>query len=114
MIQPELKSIDCPDLEYGKEPPDPEECSVFIEVEIGPKGQEGAEIFSFEAVTPKSLIGKTERRWGRGLLIMDNFSWSGVEKPLQKLLMHCARQTWEETAKELAKELAWEFENYKP
>lgn len=113
MIQPEMKSILCHDLEYGKEPPDSEDCSVFIEVEIGPNGQEGADIFSFEVVTPKFLTGKTERRWGRGLLIMDTFSWSGVEKALQKLLMHCARQTWEETAKEIAKELAWEFENYK-
>jgi hypothetical protein len=30
MIQPEIKSILCHDLEYGKEPPDSEDCSVFI------------------------------------------------------------------------------------
>jgi hypothetical protein len=113
MIQPEMKSVLCHNLEYGMEPPDSEDCSLFIEVQIGPKGQKGADIFSFEAVTPKSLIGKTERRWGRGLLILDTFSWSGVEKALEKLLMHCARQTWEETAKEIAKELDWEFDNYK-
>jgi hypothetical protein len=113
MIQPEMKSILCPDLEYGKEPPDSDDCSVFIEVEIGPKGREGAEIFSFEVVTPKFLIGKTGTRWGRGYLIMDSFSWVGVEKAIQKLLSHCARQTWQETAIEIAKELDWEFENYR-
>jgi len=113
MIQPEIKSILCHDLEYGKEPPDSEDCSVFIEVSIGPKGQEGADIFSFEVVTPRFLMKKTETHWGRGYLIVDSFSWSGVEKAVQKLLSHCLRQTWQETAMEIAKDLHWEFENYK-
>jgi hypothetical protein len=113
MVQPEMKSILCHDLEYGKEPPDSDNCSVFIEVEIGPKGQEGTDIFSFEAVTPQYLIGKTETRWGRGYLIMDSFSWPGVEKAVQKLLSHCARQTWHETATEIARDLHWEFDNYR-
>jgi len=46
MIQPEIKNILCHNLEYGKEHPDSEDGSVFIEVEIGPEGQEGADFFS--------------------------------------------------------------------
>jgi hypothetical protein len=113
MIQPEIKSILSHDLEYGKEPPDSDDSSVFIEVEIGPKEQEGADIFSFEVVTPKFLMRKTETHWGRGYLIVESFSWSVVEKAVQKLLSHCARQTWHETATEIAKDLHWEFESYR-
>ncbi len=113
MIQPDIKSILSHDLEYGKEPPDSEDCSVVIEVEIGPKEQEGADIFSFEVITPKFLMRKAETRWGRGCLIVDSFSWSVVENAVQKLLSHCARQTWQEVATEIGKELHWEFESYR-
>lgn len=112
MIQPEIKSIISHDLEYGSGPQDSEDCSIFIEVEIGPKGQEGADIFSFEVVTPKFLMRKADTHWGRGYLIVASFSWSVVENAVQKLLSHCARQTWQEVAMEIGKELHWEFENY--
>jgi len=112
MIQPEIKSILSQDVEYGNEPPDPEDCSVFIEVGIGPKGEEGADIFSFEVVTAKYLMHTVETRWGRGYLITNKFSWPLVESTLNKLLAHCSRQTWQEVATELGKELHWEFESY--
>lgn len=112
MISPEIKSMICHELENGMLPPNAEDCSVFIEVEIGPKGEEGADIFSFEAVTPKYLMRKAETRWGRGYLIVDRFSWSTVESSVKKLLSHCSRQSWVEVATEIGKELNWEFENY--
>ena len=112
MITPEIKRMISHDLEYGELPPDAEDCTVFIEVEIGPKGEEGADIFSFEAVTPKYLMRKPETRWGRGYLIVDRFSWTTVESSVKELLSHCSRQSWVEVATEIGKELHWEFENY--
>ena len=50
----------CADLEYGVLPADSEDCSVFIEVEIGIKGQEGSEIFSCTIVTPNKLAEKSK------------------------------------------------------
>ncbi len=88
MIQPEIKSILCHDLEYGKEPPDSEDCSVFIEVEIGPKGQEGADIFSFEVATPKFLMGKTETPGAE-----DIFSWTVFPGPQLKKLSRSSCHT---------------------
>jgi len=114
MIHPEIKSIRCDDLAYGEQPSDSEDCSVSIVVEIGLKGQQGADLFYFDVVTPKYLMRTTETRWGRGCLIMDTFSWSVVEMSVQKLLSHCTQQTWQEVATELGKELYWEFENYQP
>ena len=101
-----------PDLPNDELPPDPENCSVFIEVEIGPQDGEGADIFSFTAVTPSNIEVDVNARWGHGLLILDRFSWKVVESALQKLLLHCQRPTWQAVADELRKQLHWEFDNY--
>ena len=112
-IFPEIKSIISHDLEYGVLPADSEDCSVFIEVEIGIKGQEGSEIFSCTIATPNKLAEKSEPFWGRGYLITPIFSWELVEQSLQKLLMHCSGKNWEEVSSKISKELHWEFDNYK-
>jgi hypothetical protein len=111
-LVPEIKSIISPNLEYGSVPAEPDNCSVFVETEIGIKGKEGADIFSFTAVTPKFLASNPDTRWGRGHLIVSEFSWNLVESMLGRLLMHAHRDTWSEVAGELSKELNWEFENY--
>ena len=108
----EIKSIISPDLEYGVVPAEPDNCSVFVEAEIGEKGKEGAEVFSFTAVTPKFLASNLETRWGRGYLIVSEFSWELIESMLGRLLQHARRDSWAEVAGELSKELNWEFENY--
>ena len=111
-MRPIVKSIMSPDVDRPALPPDPSHCSVFIEVEIGPSGESGAEIFSFSVVTPSKLIGGGPV-WGRGLLVLDEFSWAGVDVALSKLLRHCEGATWSEVSSQLNKELHWEFENYR-
>ncbi len=111
-IVPEIKSISSPDLPYGSLPAEPDNCSIFVEITIGPKGKEGEEVFSITAVTPKYLASNPESRWGRGYLIVSQFSWSTIEFMLGQLLKRAYRNTWSEVAGELSKELNWEFENY--
>ena len=111
-LVPEIKSIISPDLEYGALPTQPDNCSVFVEAEIGIKGKDGAEIFSFTVVTPTFLASNPETRWGRGYLIVKEFSWAHVESMLGRLLAHAHKDTWSEVADVLSKELNWEFENY--
>jgi hypothetical protein len=108
----EIKSIMSPDLESGAVPDEADHCSVFLEVEIGESGKEGADIFSFTVVTPKFLASNAQARWGRGYLIVDEFSWTGVESMLARLLQRVRGDSWPEVANELAKELNWEFEGY--
>lgn len=110
----EVKSIISPDLEYGEDPAAPDSCSVLVEVEIGEKTTEGADIFSFNVVTPKYLVANPFTSWGRGYLIMESFSWSEVESILNKLLSFVNEETWDGVAKNLCKELHWEYENYQP
>jgi hypothetical protein len=113
LLIPEVKTLFSPDLEYGSLPDDVEECAVFCEVEIGIQGEEGANIFSFTAVTPKFLWAQQGYRRGKGLLIVDSFSWEVVEAALDKLLSHCSGTDWLEVTGKLTKTLNWEYENYK-
>ncbi len=112
MQVPTIRSLSSPDLPSHDLPADPHDCAILIEAEIGAVGQPGADIFSFQVVTRQYLMRDSLPRWGRGLLIVDRFSWDVVESVLQKLLMHAARPRWTEVAAELNKELHWEFDNY--
>jgi len=112
MITAEVKSIISTDLQYPSLPDCPDDCSVAIEVTIGPKGMEGGDLFQFTAATIKSLNSNPHVCWGRGYLLMDSFSWSAIQYSLEQLLQHCRKETWEDVARELNKYMLWEFENY--
>ena len=116
MVIPIVKRVTSPDVARGDLPPDPEDCAVLCEAEIGPRQTHGADLFHFTVVTPRFLLRDIEAgaRWGRGYLLVDRFSWSAVDRALEKLLLHAHRPTWLEAAGELSKELHWEFENYAP
>ena len=113
-LYPEIKSIISTEYDYGALPEDLEDGEVSIDVEIGIKGQEGADIFYLTAITPKAISGRPEKKWGRGYLIMPSFSWKEVNSSLEKLLMHCSGEDWKEISTKLSKELLWEYDNYKP
>ena len=112
MIVPELKSLVSVDLERPAMPADPKDCSVFLQASIGPKGEAGAEVFSFSAVTPIFLARTPLPRWGHGLLLVHAFSWLELDRSLERLLSHAHRSTWPEVAAVLSQQLGWEFENY--
>ena len=112
MIIPELKNLMSPDLDHGLLPPDAKDCEVYCQVEIGPRGTEGADTFALTVVTPKHLAKQTGYVWGKGYLIVESFSWQTVEKAIEKLLAHCSGTDWIEVAGKLNSMLGWEFENY--
>jgi hypothetical protein len=86
---------------------------VVIQASIGPKNEQGEELFEFSVVTPKFLARSRELpRWGRGLLLVDEFSWEAVEHAVKRLLMHAHRATWREVTVVLSRDLDWEFDNY--
>ena len=112
MIVPTVKGLSSPNLARPAIPPDPEDCAVLCEAEIGEKDGRGADLFHFTVATPRFLLREGGVTWGRGYLIVDQFSWSAVDRALEKLCLHAWRPTWPESAAALAKELHWEFENY--
>jgi hypothetical protein len=114
MVTPELRNLSSPDLERPAVPSDPTDCLVALEASIGPKGARGEELFEFQVVTPRALAKNGLPRWGRGLLIVEQFSWANVERALERLLSHAHRDTWAEVAAVLNHELQWEYDNYQP
>lgn len=109
-----VKSIMSPDLDYGSLPDDPENCCVLIEVEIGPSESEGAEVFSFEVVTPAAVKSLPAPSWLRGYLLLPEFSWAGIEEAVNKLVTQCTGSDWGEVSNKLSRTLGWEFEGYVP
>ncbi len=112
-MYPELKRLHSPDCEPNRLPPDPRNCIVLIEAEIGIKGEPGADIFSFVVVTPSALATLELPLWGRGYLVVKRFSWQIVTELIEKLLLHTWGHSSEEISTRLAKELFWEFDGYR-
>jgi immunity protein 8 of polymorphic toxin system len=110
----ELKDINSPDLDRSTLPDDPSNCLITCSARIGPRGADAAEIFAFEVVTPQYLSTQRHVRWGRGLLLMDEFSWREVERMLNRLVARIRADTWGAAAAALSKELMWEFDDYQP
>lgn len=113
MVIPEIKSILSLDVERPALPPDPDNCHVQLDVGIGPKDAEAAELFSLSVVTPKYLAHSSLPSWGRGMLIVTEFSWSAVDRMLERLIDRASKESWNEVANELSKTLHWEYENYR-
>ena len=114
MVSAHLFSLDSTDLDRGAVPDDPANCRVALTACIGPAGGRGGDNFSFEVVTPRYLLEQGSGRWGRGLLVLDEFSWTAVDRMVQRLVAHAAAETWAESAHKLNQELLWEFDRYTP
>ncbi len=113
-MKAELKGLTSPDLTKPHTPHDTGFCAVLMEADIGPKGSKGAEIFNFVVVTPRWLEANDECRWGKGYLLLPEFSWQEVERMLGRLVSGASGESWEEIANSLNKFMDWEFENYVP
>ena len=93
MVHPELRHLLSPDLAPPTMPINPADCAVPFQALIGPRGAEGAEAFGFTAVTPAYLRRSVGPTWGRGYLILEEFSWETMTQALALLLAHCVRPT---------------------
>jgi len=110
MITPELKHLLSPDLAYGSKPPDPGNCCVALQALIGPQGVDSGESFQFLVVTPSFLAAQALPRWGRGMLIVQEFQWAVVDRMLERLLAGASRKSWREVGAALNHQLEWEFD----
>jgi hypothetical protein len=114
MTSPQLRSLFSPDLEPPALPADTADCCVLFQVSIGPKDGDAEEMFTFEVVTPRYLGRSGLPRWGRGLLVVESFSWENVIAALAALLAQSQRDTWEDTIEALSHEMQWAFADRKP
>lgn len=111
MITPVLDCI--LDIE---EPEDIKDFVMYLEACINEKGEEGSEYFSFRIITSKRLQ-KLSKEIGSMLLrsifvvmgssMKENIYY--VTQEINKLLLECSRNTWEETALAINYYLDWEY-----
>jgi len=112
MIFPRLLGLDSAD--FVELPADPSCCLVAVTARIGPAGGDAGDYFQFLVGTPAGLAKEGFTGWGKALLVVPEFSWSAVERAVDRLLAQCAAPSWQEVAAALSQYLMWEFENYKP
>lgn len=110
----ELKGIFSTELNEPEIPDDPGCCAVNMFADIGIKDSEGADQFNFLVVTPRFLVAHPEIRWGRGYLLMPEFSWLETHRMIERHVSSISVSSWEEAAKALCHYMEWEFENYQP
>jgi hypothetical protein len=108
----ELKGVFSPELNDPEVPEDPSCCCIYMSADIGEAGREAADQFNFYVVTPRFLMEHPEVRWGRGYLLVPEFSWSVVERMLARLTSSVRAESWEGAVRELCKFVEWEFEGY--
>ena len=111
MVIPVLKRID--DI---TEPDDVEDFLMHLVAYIGVEGSSGADCFYFRVITPKKLAKvycENKDTLLRAIFIVNGINMQQnidyVIAEIQKLLLGCARETWEETALAINYYLDWEY-----
>lgn len=108
----DLYSIDIPE---GKPelPKDPNDCWIVIHADIGTDdGTEAADTFLFYVCTTNKLSEILEQGFGRGLILVNQFSWTVIEEAITKICNSTTGKDWEEIASKLSRYGYWEFEDY--
>lgn len=117
-MRAEVKRFLSHDLPDGRSvPEDPTNCCVGMAADLGPVGEEGADIFYFEVCTPNALgarLADGRPSWTRGLLLTPAFDWDDVEAALQQYVGSIDGKDWQEVALKLSRFLLWEFEDITP
>jgi hypothetical protein len=91
-----------------------EDFEIGLLAEIGPKGEEGAELFYLTALSP-SIVGNLAKdgpRFLRHFLVMKSFDESTAKDAVERLCRRTNGPDWKSVAEKLARYMAWEFEDY--
>ena len=119
-MQPELKylSISHPDCDFDTfVADDPHHFMLAIDAAFGPKGVEGAEIFTIYVCTPSWVAKKVNEKivyWPRHYLIVNCFDAITIRAFITEYANQCVGDNWREIAFKLSRLGYWEFEDYKP
>ena len=96
------------------EPAPDDEVFFQLEFEVAEIGRRGGNVFQATVATPEGLrwfADKFESPFpDRGLLVMDEYSWSSLNSRLESILVHCAGATWQESVDCLRLYFLWEYE----
>lgn len=114
----EIKSFMSPDILDFKNfvPTDKKSFSFLLELEIGIKGEKGADLFSIEVCTPQWLLGNFQSSdiiFCKNRLIVFEYNIENIINEVKRYLRSITGSSWEDVASEISKIAHWEYENYK-
>jgi len=93
-------------------PPDPEDCWVVVQADIGPSEGTGTDIFTFYVCTIRRLeaLVLTEG-WqsGRYLIVVARFEWDVIITCIENILKKLQGDSWEQLATLIGQYGQWEF-----
>lgn len=93
-----------------------EEIYFVLEMEIGYKNRDSADVFQVVVATPEAIRSRQKHLPsyipGREYFIVLSYSWENLEKELTKIVESCSCEIWEECVKKLTKYFLWEYEDH--
>ena len=111
-----IKSWSSPDIDFSWEPAGEADVCFFLELEIGERADERADLFYIQVATPEGLRAALKPSGtvlaDRAVLIISEYSWRGVQLAVEGIVPSCAADTWTECVLHLQRHFRWEYEDY--
>jgi hypothetical protein len=120
-VTPELKVVYCLDIDdLPKWTPDGEDVCFWVQLSIGLRDSEAADVFQVCVATPtglKSELGRTIKPRGAAKarpIVLQQYSWRALLDAIGDRLESSAGTDWLEIQENLRRQFDWEYENYRP
>lgn len=112
-----LKNIELGIKDFDSFAPDiRDNFCVWLTLLIGPSNLEGGHDYNLGVCSPKWLYHNIQNygpMWGRHLLIVEDFDSVKIRRKIDDIILHCTRETFEETSIVIGRYFLWEYEDYK-
>ena len=113
-IRAELKSLMCSDFDMRTYVPETSDTFAFwVEMEIGPVGEESSDLFQVLVCTPRWLekeVHKWGAQWSRSKLIINSYSFNELESFVSRAIGSIEGRDWKELVSKLRLLADWEFD----
>jgi hypothetical protein len=98
-------------------PQDPSDVGLFVQVLVGPQGEEGEESFDLMVCTPRWVerwVGNNGPLVGRHHLFVEAWDADRVRRYIREVVESEEASSWSELAAKIGRLGKWEFEDYRP
>ena len=117
MIEIEIKDYVSTDQDkfWDWKPEEPTNIFLNIDLYIGPKHSEGAEIFQCVVATPKGLsnfLSHARITSGRHYFLIERWNWDELKAFFENLISTCQSEDWAMTSLKLSRHFKWEYEDH--
>lgn len=114
-MKAQIKDIHCSDVPWfqGWRPDSAEDIFLSLQLEIGPQGEEGEDIFSITVTSPEALRARASNTCilaERATMIVTFWDWPIIHTRLGEMVETCEGSHWMELSMCLQRYFLWEYE----